>query len=245
MEKRQQNFPKTQFFVIFGKLSICFDQNTIISTCQTASHADGQVRSWDFPSGKKIALRVGELVPGEGSQQNALHRKACSICLIWFLFFVSYSQQELESTLSPAWRWRRLCAPIFALPRSGTGTMTLSPGLTTLIFFAAVSNIPRTGTWRHFFASARCCQILPSLLHRALWLPQVFNQALRQQCTCVGYVRSKQSDIPIATAGGPLTAQGHFILPPSGGLMSGSLNLPNPCNLSFTELHSTSYLAPP
>ena len=25
-----------------------------------------------------------------------------------------------------------------------------------------------------------------------LWLPQEFNQALRQQCTCVDYVRSEQ-----------------------------------------------------
>ena len=54
-----------------------------------------------------------------------------------------------------------------------------------------------------------------------------------------------ESDIPIATAGGPPTTWGHFILPPSGGRMSGSLNLPNPCNLSFTELHSTSYVALP
>ena len=27
---------------------------------------------------------------------------------------------------------------------------------------------------------------------RSLWLPQALNQALRCQCTCVGYVRSKQ-----------------------------------------------------
>ena len=97
---------------------------------------------------------------------------------------------------------------------------------------------------------------------RSLWLPQALNQALRCQCTCVGYVRSKQwarcpscrgshpravgeSDIPIATAGGPPTTWGHFILPPSGGRMSGSLNLPNSCSLSFTELHSTSYVALP
>ena len=40
-----------------------------------------------------------------------------------------------------------------------------------------------------------------------------------------------ESDIPIATAGGPPTARGHFILPLSGGRMSGSLNLPKPFNL--------------
>ena len=28
--------------------------------------------------------------------------------------------------------------------------------------------------------------------HNALWWPQVLNQALRQQCTCVDYVRSEQ-----------------------------------------------------
>ena len=34
------------------------------------------------PMARKFALRLGELVPGEGSRQHALHRKACYICLI-------------------------------------------------------------------------------------------------------------------------------------------------------------------
>ena len=46
--------------------------------------------------------------------------------------------------------------------RSGTGTMTLSPGLTILIFFAAVSIILQACTWCSSFASVRCCQILSS-----------------------------------------------------------------------------------
>ena len=49
-----------------------------------------------------------------------------------------------------------------------------------------------------------------------------------------------ESDIPIATGGGPPTGRGHLVLPPTGGWMSGSLNLPDPFNLSFTELCSVS-----
>ena len=47
-----------------------------------------------------------------------------------------------------------------------------------------------------------------------------------------------ESDILIATGGGPPTGRGHLVLPPTSGWMSGSLNLPDPFNLSFTELCS-------
>ena len=61
--------------------------------------------------------------------------------------------------------------------RSGTGTMTLSPGLTILIFFAAVSIILQACTWSSSFASVRCCQILSSHLHSAHITPCLTHSA--------------------------------------------------------------------
>ena len=91
----------------------------------------------------------------------------------WLIFFDILFQTRVKMYLVPSLNWPLLYSSTMTVcidlhpVQVRHGTLALSPGFTILIFFAAISIIPRVCSWSRFFALVCCCQIIFSHLHSA------------------------------------------------------------------------------